>query len=126
MATGGSVNENNSHPDTGHAVKVKSYAANPYGLYDMGGNVWEWVLDFYDENYYSNSANQTDPVNLDATEPDESTSCTGAPGSTYNCVTHIRRGGSWNYHQDTLKSGYRAIDYHWRGNDHFGFRVVTR
>ncbi|MBC8367101.1 SUMF1/EgtB/PvdO family nonheme iron enzyme [bacterium] len=34
---------------------VKLYEPNGYGLYDMGGNVWEWVGDYYDPNYYSES-----------------------------------------------------------------------
>jgi formylglycine-generating enzyme required for sulfatase activity len=34
---------------------VGKFQANPYGLYDMHGNVWQWCSDRYDEKYYANS-----------------------------------------------------------------------
>ena len=48
----------------GGPVAVSSYSANGFGLYDMQGNVVEWVWDFYDAGYYSSSpsANPQGPV----------------------------------------------------------------
>jgi serine/threonine-protein kinase len=41
----------------GDTSAVGSYpaGASPYGIYDLAGNVWEWVADWYDANYYASS-----------------------------------------------------------------------
>ena len=52
-------------------------APNAFGLYDMIGNVWEWVADYFDEKYYSTSAAQ-DPVG-----PREGQQRLGRGGSYY-------------------------------------------
>ena len=84
-----SWNYNNSPSGT---QPVGGKLTNAYGLYDMSGNVWEWVADWYDSGYYSLS-----PLN----------NPTGPASGTYR----VLRGGSWydNYY-GILRSGYRFND----------------
>ena len=48
------ANYNRNIDDT-TAVGSYKKGASFYGAYDMAGNVWEWVADWYGENYYSTS-----------------------------------------------------------------------
>ncbi|HJO03885.1 MAG TPA: SUMF1/EgtB/PvdO family nonheme iron enzyme [Acidobacteriota bacterium] len=113
----------------GHVVAVGSYPANPFGLNDLAGNAWEWTADNYDGQFCANTEGATDPFShtgIDGTSdnPEETVACTGGPNLVCNCNTRLKRGGSWNFHAVTIRSQARNTDYPYRGNDHFGFRVV--
>ena len=57
---------NGGVPGSAGTVAVESYAGgvSPYGVYDMAGNAWEWVADWYDARYYATSppSNPTGPA----------------------------------------------------------------
>ncbi|MHB0772305.1 SUMF1/EgtB/PvdO family nonheme iron enzyme [Bradyrhizobium sp. 1.29L] len=85
--------------DNDKTAPVGSFKPNKFGLYDMHGNVWEWVEDCFSDNY--------------ADAPSD-----GSPSLTGNCNRHVIRGGSWitvpramrsaNRHRDDVNGRYFA------------------
>lgn len=86
---------------------VKSYVANAFGLYDMSGNVAEWVQDCFAHGY--------DPTRTDGR---------ALEGAEVICDFRTARGGAWSGSDDTVRNAYR-IGYAraMRRND-LGFRVA--
>lgn len=96
-----------SVPCVGDTTEVGSYptGASPYGLMDMAGNVWEWVSDYFDINYYDYS-----PYN-NPTGPE-----TGSERTF--------RGGSWYGNQLDMVSSFRyGLDPNTISDD-LGFRCA--
>jgi formylglycine-generating enzyme len=99
---------------------VGQYPANPFGLQDMAGNVWEWCADWYHYSYYQMLG--TDQVHQNPEGPDQSFDPT-EPGMRKK----VQRGGSFlctDQYCSRYMVGSRGRG-EWRtGSDHVGFRCV--
>jgi formylglycine-generating enzyme required for sulfatase activity len=90
----------------GGVSEIGSYpaGASPYGALDMAGNVYEWVSDWYAEDYYANSPREV-------------------PGGPMTGMQRVLRGGNWSSNPDNLRSANRFWAFPGR-NDFDGFRCV--
>ena len=84
----------------GRTTLVGSYPPNAYGLYDMHGNVWEWVQDCWNGSYAGALNN-------------------GDAWEVGDCSCRVLRGGSWFNNSRILRSARR-------GRSPTGFRYISR
>jgi len=84
---------------------VRSYPANLFGIYDLDGNVSEWVEDCWHDSYL-----RAPPNNRAWTNP--------------GCTTHVVRGGSWGSASEQLRSAFRLAASNDTRNSRIGFRVA--
>jgi formylglycine-generating enzyme required for sulfatase activity len=88
------------------SLPVGSFRPNPWGLYDVHGNVFEWTEDCWNESNTGNPGN-------------------GSARNSGDCARRVLRGGSWSGGPRHLRSAYRIWNYLvYRSVDYIGFRVV--
>ena len=87
-------------------VGTYSQGASLYGVYDMAGNVWEWVDDWYDREYYKEQSEYANPR--------------GPIGGEFKGV----RGGSWRDLKGFIYSSFRNNGNPQSRMDDYGFRCA--
>ena len=93
----------------GRTHAVGELKANPFGLFDIHGNVWEWVQDWWEPTYYGQFRGKS------ALDPN---------GPSSAASLRVIRGGHWPYPASRCRASYRyALNPTPRDSDH-GFRVA--
>ncbi|NMJ42304.1 formylglycine-generating enzyme family protein [Roseomonas sp. JC162] len=88
-----------------YTAPVGSFRPNPFGLYDMLGNVWQWTMDCLNPDLSGQSSD-------------------GATRTTGDCATRMMRGGSWSHLPWYVRAGNRARGHATDRFNFAGFRLV--
>lgn len=91
--------------DESKTSPVGSFRPNGFGVYDMHGNVWEWVEDCYIDNYDNG--------------PSTSRARTGG-----DCSSRVKRGGSWGNAPWVVRSANRTVGSPAYRSNYVGFRIA--
>ncbi len=100
----------NYHSDCiGDTSPVGNYESgkSPYNTYDMAGNVWEWVNDYYQSDYYAALGGSA-----------------SNPLGPYSGQYRVLRGGSWSHDDDAKRSAFRNWSEPTNTSYYFGFRCA--
>jgi formylglycine-generating enzyme required for sulfatase activity len=114
-------------------IPVGQFPPNAFGLYDLHGNVWEWCMDDWHDNYENAPSDgsawldNNQEENIDAENSLESTEKADSAGSLQdeNNPYSVMRGGSWGFIPNYCRSAFRYYDVRRDDrDDYIGFRVV--
>jgi formylglycine-generating enzyme required for sulfatase activity len=89
----------------GRPMEVQSFSPNPWGIFDMHGNVYEWCSDWYGHNYYNKSPGEN-------------------PQGPDSGVKRVIRGGGWGDFARYCRSACRGELVPDIPHEHIGFRLV--
>ncbi len=104
--TSGKANYGAQHAKLpGKTVPVQTFEPNAWGLYQVHGNVWEWVEDCWKDNY------QEAPTD-------------GSAWTAGKCSSRVLRGGSWASPAKQLRAEFRLVNTKTYQSNNYGFRCA--